>query len=508
MRRHLLGMAVLGFLLSWLAVLPASSETQTPTVNYYLPYSTDFTATVSQGPGGTTSHNTASEKGAYDFLLGGGEVWASAPGTVVAVRDTVTGQSGGYPNPESQGNYVSIKHADGSCTHYLHLAHGSVDVSKGDEVGQGQKLGLEGNTGYTLPIGRGHHLHFERDNCGPGHSYTTTFVEASSRKSQNAQGTPTVGNPDPDIDGDGVRDSVDRRPYVPGMYYLDGFPLLVNDHDSDYDGDGRTDVAVWRSNSGYWYFQGSSGTVIDPVQWGSAGATDIPVPGDYDGDGKTDVSVWRENTGFWYIIQSSGGVAASQYGAAEDIPVSGDYDGDGKTDIAIWRPSTGYWFAQLSDGGVLAEQFGSQLNFDVPVPGDYDGDGKTDIAIWRSTSGDWFIKSSLHGAVISTSWGTTGATDIPVPSDYDGDGKTDIAIWFPSTGEWLIQRSSDGGTSSQLYGSAGMGDIPVPGHYDGDNKTDIAVWRTGSGTWFVHATSGDVVDPQNFGSASMTDIPV
>ena len=62
--------------------------------------------------------------------------------------------------------------------------------------------------------------------------------------------------------------------------------------------------------------------------------------GDYDGNGTTDLTVYRPSQGLWYV--------ASQFwaywGQSTDTPRSGDYNGDGRADITVWTPSDGNWY--------------------------------------------------------------------------------------------------------------------------------------------------------------------
>ncbi len=111
----------------------------------------------------------------------------------------------------------------------------------------------------------------------------------------------------------------------------DGRPL------NDFDGDGTTDLAVFRPASGGWHLRTATPRV---VAWGQEG--DIPVPGDYNGDGISDIAVFRPSTNAWFIRTPT--VQSVVWGEGGDIPIPGEYDGNGTTDIAVFRPGNSSWY--------------------------------------------------------------------------------------------------------------------------------------------------------------------
>jgi uncharacterized repeat protein (TIGR03803 family) len=144
-------------------------------------------------------------------------------------------------------------------------------------------------------------------------------------------------------------------------------------------------------------------------------------PSDFDGDGKADVTVYRPSAGTWSILNSSTNYTTSnsyQWGVSTDVPVPGDYDGDGKADVAAYRPSTGEWFIhRSSDGGLTYGSWGARASAglgDIPVPGDYEGDGMIDPAVYRPSTGQWFILKSSTNYTTSfvVAWGSR--TDMPI----------------------------------------------------------------------------------------------
>ena len=240
----------------------------------------------------------------------------------------------------------------------------------------------------------------------------------------------------------------------------------------DFDGDGKSDMAIYRSGT-WWYAASGSNMAQTPIQFGLAG--DKLVAADYDGDGRTDAAVYRNGT--WFVNGSTAGLITMQFGLATDIPQTGDFDGDGKADFAVFRPSNGTWYMQNSTAGFSAVQFG--ISSDRPVAADFDGDGRVDAAVYRN--GTWYVLGSTAG-FYGVQFGIAG--DIPVQADYDGDHKADMAVY--RGGAWYI-LGSQSGFKAVNFGLAT--DTPVPADYDGDGMTDIAVYRTSTTVWHILKSS-------------------
>jgi hypothetical protein len=200
----------------------------------------------------------------------------------------------------------------------------------------------------------------------------------------------------------------------------------------DYDGDGKTDIAA-RSSSGAIHFIPSSGgscpsyfssTTYSGIA-GCAGTVTSGASGDkalvtdYDGDGKTDIAWHHPASGQIWTYLSSGAACSSYRFAASgsacytnmfstaDIPVPADFDGDGKTDIMWWNPSSfsfNTW--GMSRPTPLCPPnftnmttyctFGMGAAGDVPLGKQFNSDGNAEPTIYRPQ--DSFVSPIWYSA--------------------------------------------------------------------------------------------------------------
>ena len=302
----------------------------------------------------------------------------------------------------------------------------------------------------------------------------------------------------------------------------------------DFDGDGKTDISVYRlgewtvnnrAPSVFYALSSQTGqTLVMP--WGLGG--DRPTPADYDNDGITDVAIfrsWEDSLEFpWeasdYWIKYSSGGYDTNYFLGYGLLLSRNYFGDGKAERAVHgsravsqEPEEPCYIL-----GFLISYEENTFQKDItdacvnsstsrtPAIGDYNNDGYSDIAM--------FVKSLENNNEPSyfelwNSPQTSGFTapdavvrlkvDFPIPGDYDGDGKTDFAGGVIENNRlvWRIKKSSTGAITKTVFGLPG--DRPVPGDYDGDGKTDLAVFRAPYGLWYILRSSDGNWQVSQFG---------
>lgn len=120
---------------------------------YYPPFESNKKVLVSQGFGGSQTHQGAYNYYAVDLVMEEGElVCAAREGKVIALYDG----AGWFGNDTHNSNYVYILDELGNIQDYEHLKPSSIRVRVGDYIERGDCFAQVGNTGSSS----GPHLHF------------------------------------------------------------------------------------------------------------------------------------------------------------------------------------------------------------------------------------------------------------------------------------------------------------------------------------------------------------
>jgi Ca2+-binding RTX toxin-like protein len=187
----------------------------------FLPYDEQQTHNVMQGNNTTFTHKGALKWGVdFDFSFGE-KILAVASGTVVAMRESIVdGASRGIydngavvPGQEASmgtsniGNFITIRHDDGSFATYAHFQQNSIPVEVGWRVIAGEVIGNIGNTGARTSTHL--HLHFgsEPINWQAGLVANGTN-DSSSPLYFNQLGNRSVSGADDGLTGDNTENNV------------------------------------------------------------------------------------------------------------------------------------------------------------------------------------------------------------------------------------------------------------------------------------------------------------
>jgi murein DD-endopeptidase MepM/ murein hydrolase activator NlpD len=122
---------------------------------YRLPYLSGETYRVTQGFNGSFSHK-GNSRFSIDWSMPEGTLVCAARGGIVVGVKSWSCEGGGSDKYKDKGNYIMIRHTDGTIGEYDHLVKDGAKVKVGQVVQLGDVIGLSGKTGFAS----GPHLHF------------------------------------------------------------------------------------------------------------------------------------------------------------------------------------------------------------------------------------------------------------------------------------------------------------------------------------------------------------
>jgi dipeptidyl aminopeptidase/acylaminoacyl peptidase len=229
-------------------------------------------------------------------------------------------------------------------------------------------------------------------------------------------------------------------------------------------------IGVYRPTTGQWLLRNanSAGSPDITVVFGGLPG-DLPVTGDWNGDGRTDIGVFRDGV-FQLAVWSRGDTLQVfdhfRFGQAGDRPVAGDWDGDGLEEVGVYRdgvnrePSTFLLRVRRIDGTfeTFLHPFGTAG--DRPLAGDWNGDGVDTIGVFHA--GVFLLTDSFAEAEHSTSFGRAG--DLPIAGAWRAGLRDGVGVFHPSTTDITLESQLAAGVDFKFIFGTG-GDIPVAGHW-------------------------------------------
>ncbi len=283
----------------------------------------------------------------------------------------------------------------------------------------------------------------------------------------------------------------------------------------DFNGDGKQDIAVCNNNDNTVSIFKNSSTrsniIFDtPINFQTADNPISITVSDFDNDGKPDIAVVNSNSNSISVLRNITAKKIS-FDNKVDFPAgnwpmgicSGDLNGDGKTDIAVtnFNDNTISVFKNASKQGKMI--FESKLIFQTgdgpwhPVIADVNDDQKPELIIPNSNSNSISIFKNIskeNKIAFSTKKDyVTGELPLNIAvGDIDGDEKPDIAVSDFSIFSNAVSVFKNIGNDERIsfkskvdFGTANSPRGIIMDDFDGDGKPDLAVSNSNSNSLSV-----------------------
>jgi len=298
----------------------------------------------------------------------------------------------------------------------------------------------------------------------------------------------------------------------------------------DFNGDALTDLGLHNSATGELEIcLSDKGIFRNAVSWltdfGNSSEY-LPLSGDFNGDAKSDVAVYNFSSGELKVALSSGSgfstsgtwlTVPSPYYQREECqsyevcsgflwweecetrqqcynvpvypwqPFTGNFNADKYTDFGIYNKETGEVKIALGTGsgfGALTTWLAaSSVNSGyITLGGDFNRDSLGDLCLFNKSSGEFKIAFSDSKTLVDeTTWisGYAANQDATV-SDFNNDGLADIGYWDKAAAKWYYAISTgdkfvDKGVWFNNFGTFDD-DSATTGDFNGDGLTDTAAF--------------------------------